>query len=55
MPTNEEIFEAVCAEFNDNFFEDKWTEIPESSICKASVRVAMKRALDKLASFIPRK
>ncbi len=43
-----EIFEAVCAEFHDNYFEDKWHEIPENSIMKAGTRNAMHKALLKL-------
>ncbi len=44
----EKIFEAVCKEFNDDFFEDKWDEEPENGIHKSMLRHSMKKALLKL-------
>lgn len=50
---NNEIFEAVCAEFHDNYFEDKWHELDENSIMKAGTRNAMHKALLKLWELRP--
>jgi len=46
-----EILDAVCKEFYDNYFEDKWDEIHENSITKAMTRDSMAKALLKLWSL----
>lgn len=51
--TNEEILEAVCKEFHDNYFEDKWDDEREDGITKAMTRNCMRKALIKLWSLRP--
>ena len=50
---NKEMLEAVCQEFHDNYFEDKWADIPDNSITKTMTRNAMAKALLKLWRLRP--
>ena len=50
---NKEMLEAVCKEFNDNYMEDKWDDIPDNSITKEMTRQAMAKALMKLWRLRP--
>jgi hypothetical protein len=48
-----EVFEAVCREFHDTYFEDRWDSLPDDGIEKAALRNSMRNALLKLWSMRP--